>query len=418
VRRPLVVFGAALAVRLVAMALLGLPHDVTPDRSWPWAYEQGAVALALLRGEGYADAFGQGTGPTAWCGAVYPAFLALVLELTGGLSRQTALAVALVHTLLSAWTAALLVRLGAALERPRVGTLAGWAFVLHPAAVYYPIVLVWDSVFVAAGLTFVLVALARAGPRASPRALAGSGLAYGVLLLVNPAPLAILPALLLYVLRGRGHGALRAALAFCLPAALVVLPWSARNLVVLGTPNLKANLGVELWVGNAEGADGGFRPHAHPAYDLGELALYRELGEAAYGRRCAQRAFQRAARHPGEVLRLCAVRARNFWFGTSPFEDVPLRSGKTRARDWQGWIEWCAHLLVGALALVGAVLYRDGRGGAVLLRGVVILFPLVYYVTHVLERYRFPIEPVATYLAAAVVLAVVDALRRRARGRG
>ena len=414
-RRPLVVLAVALAVRLAAMVALGLPRDVAPEESWSWAYEQGAVAAALLRGEGYADAFAQGTGPTAWCGAVYPAFLALVLELTGGLGRAAAIAVALVHALLSAAIAALLLRLGEALERPRVGALAGWAWALHPGAVYYPLVLVWDSVFVAFGLTWVLVSLARAGPAAAARALALRGLGYGALLLVNPAPLAILPALLLFVLRGRSAGALRAVLAFCVPAALVLLPWSARNLLVLGTPQLKANLGVELWVGNAEGADGGFRPHVHPAYNRDELELYRELGEAAYSRDCAARFRARAAGEPGEFVRLSVLRARSFWLGVSPFEDVPLRSGETRQRDWQGWIEWFVHLFVGVLALSGAVLYRDPRGGAVLLRGVVLLFPLVYYATHVLERYRFPIEPVVTYLAAATALALVDRLRKQKR---
>ena len=405
-------FGAALLLRLAAMAALGRPEDVLPEDAWTWAWEQGAIARALLRGEGFADPFGHGTGPTAWCGPVYPAFLALAIELAGGIGRGAALAVALVHVGLASAIAALLVRLGAALGRPRVGALAGWAWALHPGAIYYPIDLVWDSAFVAFGLTWLLASLARAGPGAGPRALALCGLGFGTLVLVNPAPLVLLPAVLLYLGVGRGGaGALRASLAFCAPAALVLLPWSLRNLLVLDTPQLKANLGVELWVGNAEGADGGFRPHAHPAYNKHELELYRDLGEAGYARYCAARFRERLAEHPGEILRLTAVRVRNFWIGLSPFEDVPLRSGEWRARDWQGWVEWWVHFLFGVGALAGALVYRDGRRGAVLLRGVLILFPLVYYATHVMERYRFPIEPVVTYLAAATALALCDRLR-------
>ena len=412
---PLVIAGVALGLRLLAMVLLGRPGEMDAGQASSWAQEQGGVARALLRGEGLADPFGHGTGPTAWCGPVYPAFLALVIHLAGGVGYAAALAVALVHVALAAAITYLLVQLGAALGRPRLGVLAGWTWAVHPGAIYFPIDLVWDSVFVAFGVTWLLLASARAGPRANARALVRLGFGFGVLLLLNPVPVALLPALLWYFGAGRGvAGGARATLALTVPAALILSPWCARNLVAIGTPMPRANFGVELWVGNAERADGGYWSRAHPNSSRPEFERYRELGELGYGADCMQRFRERLRDDPGRILRLTLVRARNFWLGWSPFEDVPLRTGGSRPRDGLAWVKWFVHLLFGAGALAGALLYRDPRRGAVLLSGAWLLYPVVYYVTHVMERYRFPIEPVATYLTAAVLLSVYDRLRGRA----
>ncbi len=41
------------------------------------------------------------------------------------------------------------------------------------------------------------------------------------------------------------------------------------------------------------------------------------------------------------------------------------------------------------------------------------LFPLAYYVTHVSERYRFPLEPLLVFLDVWLVLAVLARWRDR-----
>ena len=70
------------------------------------------------------------------------------------------------------------------------------------------------------------------------------------------------------------------------------------------------------------------------------------------------------------------------------------------------------------------MLFRSGGAGIVCLIGIwilvkrnrqawciaafVLLFPLPYYLTHVLERYRFPSEPLIVLCASAAVLALLD----------
>ena len=409
---------ATVVVRLILAVGLDLPSPMKPGaEAWDWAYEQGAVSAALERGDGFADPFAKGTGPTAWCGVVFPTVLVVVTRVTGGPNDSTLHVLAGLHIALGALIAWQLAALGAALGRARQGALAAWLWALHPLAAYYALTVVWDSHFVAAALLGVLLTLARAGQGAAPRRLVPAGVMFGVAVLVNPAALALGPALIVFVVRGRPLATwLRACAAYFGPALLVVLPLSIRNAVVLGTPNLKANLGVELLVGNNDDADGGFHPWIHPAYNDGELAEYRERGEVGYGSWSRARAVDWIRQHPRRFAELTLIRARNFWLGLDPAEPIHLRSGALKARDAQGWIKWASHFVAGLLALIGLATYRDERGGWWLVGGAAVLFPLVYYITHVLERYRLPLEPVLTYLIAGAILSIgARVATRRAR---
>ena len=60
----------------------------------------------------------------------------------------------------------------------------------------------------------------------------------------------------------------------------------------------------------------------------------------------------------------------------------------------------------GTLGVLGALLWRGAAGSAIVVRGGLLLFPLVYYVTHVFERYRFPLEPLVVLAAASLVVRI------------
>lgn len=401
----------ALAVRLALLAYLGdatgfhQAERAPRGAAWDWGYEQGAIAQALAAGRGFADPFLRGTGPTGWTAPLYPLLLAGLIEAFGGVVYQAALALALSQAAASALVSWCLLRLGRALHSDAVGLLAALLWALHPLAAYLPVSLAWDSTFVALGLAWCLARVAEGGPRARPRALAGAGASLGFIALVNPAPLALAPALLWYWLRPRAAGERLAAVAAFVGGVLALTaPWAVRNLVVLGSANLRTNLGVELFVGNNDDARGPFNGRIHPAYDEGEFAQYEALGEVAYARHCAARARSWAQANPARFARLSLERAQRFWVGPSPWSPQVLGSGAERRRDWQGWIEWLTHALFGGLGLVGALTFRGRAGAATLVRGALVLFPLVYYVTHVFERYRLPLEPVVVVAAAALLV--------------
>lgn len=389
-------FLAAFGVRLAAALALGGFRVAPGTSAWDWGHEPACIAQALLDGRGYSDPWGQGTGATAWLTPPFPLLLALALKLGGGVTATTMAIVVTLQALASALTAVLLVRLAQTLGSPRAGLLAGWLFALYPIAISNTFQLVWDTTFVALALTWVLERVLR--PGTSPL---GNGLAYGALLVLNPAPTSLAPLLLGFTWRRAG---LKAAATFALAAVVLCLPWMLRNQLELGAFSLRPNLGVELRIGNHDEADGRPVPFKyHPSHVPAELALYRELGEVAYSAENRGRAVAWIRAHPGTFVGLTARRSTLFWVSEPPSHDTRQNSGKGAARDPASWIKYASYVLaaVGALvALAKAPLERDVR---ILLVLALLAFGAPYYLTHVSERYRFPVDPLLVALGAVAV---------------
>lgn len=387
---------------------------------WEWGYEQGAISQSLANGDGFRDPFLKESGPTAWAAPLYPMLVATLLTITDGPHWSTAVALALIQALSAALTCVFLFRLGRALHSEALGLLAAAAWALHPMGAYLPVALVWDSTFVALGITWFLANLAEAGRHPSTRTAAWLGVRFGAVLLVNPAPLALVPMIVCYLALQKPLGAsiqraVRPLAAFALAAAVVTAPWTIRNALVLGSPNIRTNLGVELFVGNNDGATGPFNGQVHPAYNADEFARYVELGEVAYSADCRDRAIAWARANPDRFASLTAERFQRFWIGPDPRAKVYLGMGTEHKRDWQGWIKYVSHALAGLLGVLGCLLWRSPvSGSAWIPRGTLLLFPAVYYLTHVFERYRFPIEPIVTLAAAALLLRLLPVRLKRA----
>ncbi len=405
----------AVVVRIAAMLLLDTPAETMGRTAWGWGWEATALAESLLQGDCYGDPFGRESGPSSWLTPLYPGLIAVCMKLFGGVTPATAMAVFVMQALAAAGTCVLLRPLGAVLGLPSAGRWSAWVLAVHPAAVWYPIGSVWDSSLVAAALVAFLVLLLRAGRQASPKQTAGVGAAYGVLVFLNPAPLAILPAVLWFL---APRGALRPVLLrlgiFVGVALLLCMPWLVRNKVVLGSFSLRPNLGVELSVGNNHLADGRFVPAYHPSKSP-RFERYQEIGEAAYGWEALDEALAWIGANKARFVQLSLHRAKVFWLGEIPTQDSRRSAELTAGEDPQAWIKWLTNLITGAVALVAVVAFCRRSADRLLLVGVVMLFPLVYYVTHVSERYRFPLEPLLVFLDVWLVLAVWSRWRDRTR---
>jgi 4-amino-4-deoxy-L-arabinose transferase-like glycosyltransferase len=292
-------FAAALALRIGATFALDTPSIGRGASAWNFGHEPACIAQALLDGRGYADPWGKGTDATAWLTPPYPLFLAACFKWCGGVSYGVAALVMLVQSVASALTAVLLVALGREVGSARVGKLAGWLFALYPIAVSNAVQLVWDTTFVACFLTIVVIALLRVRSAASA---ARAGLAFGALLMLNPAPLSLVPVAAVFTWRrARGRG----LAAFLACAFAVCLPWLIRNEVKLGSFSLRPNFGVEMRIGNHDDANGRPVPFKyHPSHVASELALYRELGEVEYASENMGRALAWISDHPARFAAL------------------------------------------------------------------------------------------------------------------
>lgn len=260
-------------------------------------------------------------------------------------------------------------------------------------------------------LTLALLLLARY--RGGLAAALGLGVAWGGLAFLNPAP-AILAPLVAAVVWKRGGR--RSAAGFCAAALAVCAPWMVRNDLVLGSFSLRPNFGVELRIGNHDDADGHPQPtRYHPSHVGTELALYRELGEAGYARENSDRALKWIASNPSAFAALTAKRIALFWLGEPPPLDPRREDGRDPARDPSSWVKFLAYLATELGAAAGlACLRGDQRACAALALG---LFGVPYYLTHVSERYRFPIEPAMLLLAALALVAAAERWQRRREAR-
>lgn len=399
-------FAVAFAARVAAIFVFDSLAATRNGDPWTWGHEPACLAQALLEGRGFADPWGKGTGPSSWLTPPYPLLLAGLMKLFGGVTRNAALTLHVLHALFSALNCLVLVELGRRWGSARAGRWAGWMFALYPVAISNAAQLVWDTTLVALLVSLVFLLLARDDGTARTAALCGVG--FGLLLFVNPAPLSLAPIAAWFL--ARKSSSLSAALPrvaiFACAAFAIVAPWMARNYAVLGAFALRPNLGVELRIGNHALANG--RPVAfryHPSHVPEELALYRELGEVEYSRENLGRALEWMRENPGDFAALSAKRTALFWIGESPLTDPRRSDGLSPRGDPSSWVKFLAYFATGALAWVSLWRWRGARDVRWLCALSLAAFGAPYYLTHVSERYRFPMDPLIVLVCAFLLTA-------------
>jgi hypothetical protein len=124
----------------------------------------------------------------------------------------------------------------------------------------------------------------------------------------------------------------------------------------------------------------------HP---LGPSMEYQTLGESEFTARASGGAIDYIGTHPatfvGDSLR------RAMWFWIYPIDSWPL----SVAVD------------IGALAGLIIVFRRSSRA-ALPLMAVLVVYPLIYYASQVVSRYRHPVDPVLYALSGVALSQVVQ----------
>jgi len=389
VQSPVVVFAVALMTRLwVAAQLL-------PQKAWPFFYqynEPSRIAWALVSGYGYSSPWPKTPLlPTAQQPPAYPLLVAGIFKLFGAYSLSSLWTVVVLNAIFSALTAVVILQIGKRAFSPWAGVLAAWVWSswLYEAAVS---IRIWESSLSVLLLVIALLLLpGLADSRRRSRWLI-FGLLAGVAVLNNTTLLAVFPFfwLWLWIRHVRqGHSCTRLVLASIGICLLCVLPWTIRNYQAFHRLlPLRDNFGLEFWIGNHEGVtqtyDSDF-PIINPAE-------YNRLGEIGFMESKRQIALQFVRQHPAEFLCLSLRRVVLFW-------TMPDRSA------------WPYISLLAWLGLILA-LKRNGIDAAPY-AVVLLMFPLVYYITHTFPTYRHPIEPVILLLAALPVISAAETAGRQ-----
>lgn len=359
-KRSAAIFATGLVLRLAAVGYLSraAPHML----SWG-ANEAGGIARWIVTNQTFSSPFHDAHGPTAWIAPAYPGIIACIFLVFGVQTPLSAVAVMCFNSLCSAATGVIVYEIGKEAYGEKAGWVAGWMWALSPYAAILPYIL-WDTALsalvlsVAVWLTLRLARSSKAGNWII------CGATWGLAALVNPTLLTPLPVLALW-LWDRGTK-WRQVLMMSLATCLIIAPWTIRNyLVFREVVPIRSNGVAEIYFANC-----GFETHP-----LGPSMEYQALGEAAFTSQAGRRAIECVRSHPVTFLENSLRRVALFWVYPVNF--------------------WPLSFMVdlGALAGMMLVFKKSGRVAAPLI-AVLAIYPLVYYVSQVVSRYRHPIDPI------------------------
>jgi 4-amino-4-deoxy-L-arabinose transferase-like glycosyltransferase len=393
VQSPLVIFFVALAIRLWAASQL------LPQKAGSFFYqnnEPARIAWALATGHGYSSPWpNTPLLPTAQQPPGYPLLVAGIFKIFGPYTISAIWAALLLNAVFAGITGIVILQLGRRNFGTLVGVLASWVWAcwLYEAAVS---IRLWENALSALLLSISLLILPTVAESSRFSRWLLFGLLAGAAALINTSLLVLFLVFWAWMwLSSRCPTLVRSRLVFSSVAVcvLLVLPWTIRNYAVFHRLiPVRDNFGLEFWLGNHEGAPNGLQ-NDFPLLDPSE---YNRLGEIKFMEAKEHIGFQFARTHPGYFLKLCLMRIHLFWTDPKP-------------SPW-----W----LISVLAWVGGFLALCRKGLVALpFLAVLLIFPIVYYVTHSFPTYRFPIEPLMLILAAYTVVTFTQITFQRLVGR-
>ncbi len=357
------------------------------------------IAKALRAGEGFANPFGEKTGPTAWMPPVLPTILAAILWACGG-DKDAVMAVVV---FLQVYVLVATGLLAVVLAWRTSGRFGAWA----AAAVFCGALVcdfhlcfqfTHDCWLVLLALDLVVAGLCWLRPLGGWKTAAGWGALGGFVALVNPV-VALFWGVGSLVLASRGRAWPRFAVA-AVAAAIVLAPWTVRNYLVFGRLlPVKSNLAYELYQSQCLTKDGliqGSTWSTHPYASAGrERQEYKALGEMVFLDRKRERFLQALSADPLDFLDRVAYRflGVTLWY-------VPLDRAAMARRPGALWLGRLTHPLpfLGLLVLLFASAWRPLHPAQWAVIGAYVVYLLPYIAVSYYDRYGMPLLGVKVLL--------------------
>ena len=273
----------------------------------------------------FAGAYGN-SGPSAHSAPLYPLLLSVLYRVFETDQLGRVLIATIFSTALTSLQFGLLPVLAKAARIPmRVGIMAGTLGAMLPVSHWVQTKGVFEYALSALAVLVFSVVVTRCWARQdfSHKWAVWCGVASGAMLLTVPpfAPAMVVLGIVGYFVArpaARRNFVRFTAIQFCLAAALL-LTWTVRNYIVLGSPIwARSNTGLELYLSNNDRAsafwDGKLINSLHPRLIPSEEARVRTLGEVKYNREKMHEAGTWIRNHPQRFRLLTVERLFFFWF--------------------------------------------------------------------------------------------------------
>jgi hypothetical protein len=399
----------AFALRMLVAVFL-YKEFADPYRDyWHFGWETGRVARSIAAGHGFSSPLFGDTGPTAIMTPVYPYLLAGVFKVFGIYSTASAIVILALNSLFSALACIPIFGIAETFFSRKIAIWSAWAWVFFPYAIYFSAGRVWVTSLAALLLTSGLLATVRLSPASSVRSWILYGVLWGINGLANPASLAVLPLLavwLIWKFRAQGWRWLALPVLSAVIFIAVIAPWFVRNYRTFGRfMPFRDNFWYEFWAGNTGDTSDLVPDWAHPSNGEAEMKKFREMGELAYfdSKKPLVRSFIR--QHPSTFLYLTG---RKFVFTWTGFWSLNSKYLAGEPFEIPNTV-FCS--LVTLLMLYGLTLtFKQNASAGAFFVAVLFAVPLLYYVTHPDLEYRHVIDPEIVILATPSVAALI---RRR-----
>ncbi len=400
-----------LVVRLVVMMFL-YQERLNPGRDhYEFAYEYGRVARSLAEGHGFGNVLFGSTGPTALLPPVYPYLLALIFKLFGIYSKASVLVALGLNCVFSVLTCIPVYFIAKRHLGKQCAVYAGWGWTLLPYAIYFSADWLWPTCLLTLLLAILVALVLALDNSGSLAAWLGFGALYGFAALLEPMCLSTLPVLLawpLYGLYRRKKTWVPQLAASLVGLTLMVSPWFIRNYVVFHhVIPFRDGFGLELRVGNNGYTEHWANTHIRLANNPEEFAEYQRVGEVAYMHHKKEQALEFIENNPGTFVKLTLRRMVYIWTGYWSFKHDYLVGEPLDPPN----VFLSTTLTIFAIAGLW-LLARAQLRVALLYAGMLLFYPLIYYIVHPEVYYRRPIDP---YIVILCVFAVCSRWRSRLR---
>jgi hypothetical protein len=330
---------------------------------------------------------------------VYPALMAVVFRLLGVYSETSAIVLLSINALTSALTCLPLVGIARRIFSQRTALWTGWTWAVFPYAIYFPMERLWETSLATLLLAVLFYLTLRLQCSPCLGLWVGYGALWGLGALTSPTLLAVFPFLAGWAsvqLRGRGQEWRVPAIAMFTVFFVMISPWMLRDYHVFHKfIPLRDSFGLSLRLGT-KGRD----PSHWGPYDLGpwhnesEWQEFQQQGEMKYMEHKRHQAIEAIAADPGYFLWTSVRRGVFIWTGFWSLSSAYLAQEPLDLPN----IPVCTGLTI--FACVGLwKAFRRKVPEAWPVLGVLLFFPLIYYMTSPEAYYRRPIDPLLVLLA-------------------